>query len=132
MILKRKRLEANIDITPMIDVTFMVVIFFMLTSTFVLQPGIEIRLPTAVTRDLKEAKELIITVTKNGELYLNRERVTPVSLYHRLDRAFRNHDLIIIMADRDVKHHYVIEAMDIAKQAGIKKIAIATEVKEAE
>ncbi|MBI5207734.1 MAG: biopolymer transporter ExbD [Candidatus Firestonebacteria bacterium] len=129
---KRNRLSPSVDITPMIDVTFMVVIFFMLTSTFVLQPGIEIKLPKAVTRDLKESKELVVVLTKDGDLFLNREKVTPVSLYHRLENDFRDQNLIIIMADRDVKHHNVVEVMDIAKQVGIKRIAIATDVKEAE
>ncbi len=129
---KARRLTAGIDITPMIDVTFMVVIFFMLTSSFVLQPGIEIKIPKAVTRDVKEAKELVVAITKEGDLYLNREKVTPVTLYNLLDSNFKDRDLVIIMADRDVKHHNVVEVMDIAKQVGIKKIAIATDVKEAE
>ncbi|MBI5417606.1 biopolymer transporter ExbD [Candidatus Poribacteria bacterium] len=129
---KSRRLNPGIDITPMIDITFQVVIFFMLTSSFVLQPGISIQIPKAVTRDVQEAKELVVALTKEGDMFLNREKLTPQGLYTVLNQKFRDHKSIIIMADRDVKHHNVVEVMDIAKQVGIKKIAIATEVKEAE
>ncbi len=128
---KARRLSPSISITPLIDVVLLLVIFFMLSSTFVVQPGIKVRLPEAVTAERGEPRDLVLVLTREGALYLNDRMVTESELTDALAREFktRKSAYLIIRADKDARHGRVVALMDIAKQAGAKRLAFATEPK---
>ncbi len=128
---RTKRVSPSISITPLIDVVLLLVIFFMLSSTFVVQPGIKVRLPEAVTAERGEPRDLVLILTREGVLYLNDHKVTVRQLAGELTREFRARKdaYLIIRADKDVRHGRVVAVMDLAKQAGARRLAIATEPK---
>ncbi|MFQ6111735.1 MAG: ExbD/TolR family protein [Nitrospinota bacterium] len=128
---KARRVNPSISITPLIDVVLLLVIFFMLSSTFVVQPGIKVRLPKAVMAEQAEPRDLVLILTREGALYLNDRKVTEKQLAGELAREFkkRKDAYLIIRADKDARHGRVVALMDIAKQAGAKRLAIATEPK---
>jgi len=126
-----KTLGTRLDATPMADVVFLLLIFFMLSTSFVVQPGIQVRLPKAVTSEIQLKKDLILTITTENILFLNEEPVTLDGLGEALQAAFaqREDRLLIIKADQEVKHGLVVHVMDIAKLSGADRLAIATEPK---
>ncbi len=119
------------DAAPMADVVFLLLIFFMLSSSFIIQPGIKIKLPEAITSQAQLERQLILTVSKDKKIFLNEKRIAMKDLLPELKNVFldRKDKVLIIKADKRVLHGTVVEIMDKAKLAGAEKLAIATEVK---
>lgn len=120
------------DITPMIDVVFLLLIFFMLSTTFIVQPGITINLPKSSAEEMKKEKEEIdISISREGDFYLEGKKVTLQALYELFTKAAATskESIVIINADEMTSHGSVVSVMDSAKEAGITKLAVATESK---
>lgn len=126
---KRSRLLLNI--TPLIDVLFILIIFFAVSSTFLEQPGIKLALPQAEKTDLQKIDKAVIFVTSEKQILFRDKEISidnlgPLlkdAMDQSLDRS------LIINADRNVPHGFVVQIMDIARQNGVVKIVIATEKK---
>ncbi len=125
---ERKRSKIVINITSLIDVIFLLLIFFLVTSTFSEQPGLKIELPRAASSEPREVENLILSVTREGNLHLNQQPVERGDLSGLLAAAARKQDdpTLILKADREVSYGLVVELMDISHQAGLKKIVALT------
>ena len=82
----KKRLKANvrIDMTPMIDAVFLLLIFFMITSSIIKDPSININMPKAASSESQPDKDLVVTLSKDGALYLNETKILKKNLYRTL------------------------------------------------
>jgi biopolymer transport protein ExbD len=132
---KTRRVDPRVDITPLIDVVLLLVVFFMLTTTFIGAPAIKVDLPTSSAKEIsKERKEVKITITKDGKIYVDRATSgsgDPISLKELgklLNKTAReNRDtMVIVRADENTTHGNVVTVMDLAKKSGLNKLAIAT------
>ncbi len=123
-----RRVRAEPGMTSMIDVVFLLLLFFMLSSTFVVQTGITVNLPRAVTVERPVRKDLILIIDRKRRIFLDNRQVPFESLWGLLIEEMRvqPEGTLIIRADRDVPHGLVVRVMDVAKQAGASRIAIAT------
>ena len=124
----RKKALATIDIAPLIDVVFLLLIFFMLTSSFITEPGIEVNLPRAVTSEAIEEKNIVVTVTSENVLYIDGQVVTLQELTARLRRGHDEEKALFIRADRRASVGRIVEVWDLARDVGIPRVNIATEV----
>ncbi|MFC2061649.1 ExbD/TolR family protein [Elusimicrobiota bacterium] len=117
------------NMAPMADVVFLLLIFFMLTSAFVLEPGIDIDLPRAVTAEDQIRQKHILTITRDRTLLLDEDLVSFNTLHRILEDTYMGEKakLLIVRADENVPHGLVVRALDIARQAGVTQLAIATE-----
>jgi biopolymer transport protein ExbD len=120
--------KARIEIIPMIDVIFFLLVFFMVsTLSMTINRGLPVNLPTAATsqRDLRE--HLNLTLTQDGDIFLNKEPMTLYDLGPRVKTALASEPelMVIINADGDVRHHAVVEVMDELRLAGVARLAIA-------
>jgi biopolymer transport protein ExbD len=132
---KTRRVDPRVDITPQIDVVLLLVVFFMLTTTFIGAPAIKVNLPTSSAKEIsKERKEVKITITKDGKIYVDRATGgsgDPISLkelgklLNKVAREKRD-TMVIIRADENTTHGNVVAVMDLAKNSGLNKLAIAT------
>ncbi len=118
---------GTIDIAPLIDVVFQLLIFFMLTSTFIIQPGVRVRLPRAVTSEVLDEKNLVITITGENVLYIQDKVVTLSELRVMLKEAARKNISVLIKSDRTVSIGRVVEIWDICRQENISQLNIATQ-----
>lgn len=116
----------QIDIAPLIDIVFQLLIFFMLTSSFVMQPGIKVNLPKAVTSEVVKFENIDILVTSENVTYLNGKVVTTAELKTLLKQAAKRNQTILIKADRRASLGRVVEVWDLARELGITQINIAT------
>ncbi len=125
---RRRRLERRLDITALIDVVLLLVIFFMISTSFIVQPGIKVKLPQAGTKEEGTPEDLVVLVTKEGDLYYGDTKVTDQELRDRLGRDVRaeGNSVLIIKADEEAMHGRVVKVMDMAKTEGINRLAIAT------
>lgn len=126
----KRRLEIEkslLDIAPLVDIVFLLNIFFLLTSSFVSQPGIKINLPRAVTSEVLQERDLVITITKENIVYLNERITTTAELAEKLAVASGRKQPVLIKADRGASLGRVVEVWDICREKGIAQINIATQ-----
>lgn len=117
------------NMAPMADIVFLLLIFFMLTSSFVLEPGIDVKLPRAITAQDQIRQRHVLTITSGGSLLLDQEPVSFATLKRILEDTYAGQEsrLLIVRADSQVSHGLVVRALDIARQADVNQLAIATE-----
>jgi biopolymer transport protein ExbD len=122
---------VSMSITPLVDTMLNILIFVLLLGAFVVQPGIQVRLPEAVSKDEESRQEIVLVLTRDDRLYVNDDLVETTQLGTRLRERLsgRPDGVVIIRADKEVMHGRVVEVMDIAKGAGAVRLAIATEPK---
>ena len=108
----------------------LLLIFFLVTSTFSEQPGLKIQLPRAFSSEPREVEELVISVTREGEIFLNQKPVERNRLGLELKRAAGKLEepSVVMKADRDVSYGLVIELIDLSRRAGLEKIVALTAV----
>ena len=116
----------QIDIAPLIDMIFQLLIFFMLTSSFVMQPGIKVNLPKAVTSEIVKFENIEILVSSENITYLNGKVVTTQELRNLLSQAAKRKQSILIKADKRASLGRVVEIWDLCRDLGIVQINIAT------
>jgi biopolymer transport protein ExbD len=128
----KRRVGPTLNITPLIDVVLLLLIFFMISTTFIIQPGINVNLPETVTSEKHSGKEIVVVITKDNTVYLNEKKIDKNYILERFktEQDKNPNVLLIIKADKEVAHGHVVEIMDLAKQAGISRQAIATIPKE--
>lgn len=123
---KRTPFQAEFEMTPLIDCVFNLLLFFMLTSSFIVQPGIRINLPKAITSEVVHEKSLTVTVTQDDLLILNENAVTLQDLAVKLEAAAKDNLPLLIRADRKASLGKVVEIWDLCRDVGLTKVNIAT------
>ncbi len=121
--------EVRLDITPIVDTVFNLLIFFALSLNFIVTPGIKVNLPESITEEIiRERDELIIVMNKDNTIFVDGRSISTENLALLLTKAAQKsrETLVIIQADQDVSHGSVVSMMDLAKKAGLKRLAIAT------
>ncbi len=116
----------QIDIAPLIDMVFLLLIFFMLTSSFVMQPGIKVNLPKAVTSESVKLENVEIIVSGENVAYVNGRVITNKDLKNLLKELVKQDRSVLIKADRRSSLGIVVEIWDMARDLGIAQINIAT------
>lgn len=124
-----EKVMATLNMTPIIDCVLQLLIFFMLTSSFVLQTGIPVDLPKARAPKLQEQQDIVITITRNNETFLNEDKISleqlPVALLEKVSKDSKK--MVLIKPDRRVETGKLVEIMGIAKSVGVESLGIATE-----
>jgi len=121
--------KGEINLAPLIDMVFQLIIFFMLSSSFIMQPGIKIKLPKAETTETIKEREIFVDISENGTIFYNGKSVSLVKLKSIFEEEIKNYDneiILVIKGDKDTKHGIVVSVMDLARKCGIERIAIAT------
>ena len=124
--------EVTIEITSLIDVMFTLVLFFLVTTTFVSAPGMKVDLPKSSAQDIqRDKKDITIVIGSNHQLLINQKAVNERELQAKLSAQAKENPqtLVIIQADQGVSHGLVVRIMDYAREAGLSRLAIATEPK---
>lgn len=124
--------NAGIDMTPIIDVVFQLLAFFMITSTYIKTAAINVDLPSSKTSDIQPVREAVITLYKNGNITLNDERIDFNDLGIKIKELYiKDKELVVtIRGDKSVNYGVLVETMDIVRLAGVRRMSLATIVKE--
>ncbi len=116
----------QIDIAPLIDMVFQLLIFFMLTSSFVMQPGIKINLPKAVTSEAVKYDNIDIAISAENIIYVNGKVMTTQELKGLLRQVAKRDVSILIKADKRASLGRVVEIWDMCRDLGVTHVNIAT------
>jgi len=130
--IEKKKKSLGINITSLIDVMFILLIFFMVSSSFIEQPGMKLELPTIKSQEVARIENLVMFVSKEGNIMLGKDAVTLDSLDIEIDRLIPEikEKTLILKADKATEHGLIVQIMDIAKRSGLKKIVIGTKIEE--
>jgi biopolymer transport protein ExbD len=127
----QNRTISKMETAAFADIIFLLLIFFLLSSSFILPTEIPVNPPDSSEAVTPEDKPTVVTLTKAGEIYIDDERVPEAdleaALRGRLDGAASR--AVAIRADESINVGRLVEVMDLAKEAGAEKLAIATEKK---
>ena len=121
--------KGRLDIAPLIDVIFLLLIFFMLTSSFILQPGIRVNLPKAVTSEVLHEGLVVVVVTADNNVYVNERPVDTGELTSHISMAAREDMSVLIKADKEADLGRIIEVWDMCRKMDIQQVNIATSEK---
>ncbi|HEY3346097.1 MAG TPA: biopolymer transporter ExbD [Nitrospirota bacterium] len=125
----KTKIMADINITPLTDVVMVLLVIFMVTTPLMMNEALKIKLPTAASAEVQVEQTTTISVTPGDIIYLNKAQVSLEDLKGLLaSRMASSPDkTVVIKADKDIRHGLVVNVLDIAKEAGALKLAIATE-----
>ncbi len=120
------RMITEINVTPLVDITLVLLIIFMVTTSYIVNPSIKVDLPKAATGSDQLRTTLALTLTKDGQIYLNGDRSDEAQVVRQIAADLpKNPDLqAIIAADKVVPHGSVVHIIDLVKRAGVRKFAI--------
>jgi biopolymer transport protein TolR len=120
---------AEINVTPLVDVMLVLLIIFMITAPM-LKEGMDVNLPVASgTPQAEQEEQLILTLTKQGAIYLNQTAYTLEALRPKLQALYqaRPDRPVFLRADTEVPYGSVVQIMDEVKKAGVFKLGMITQ-----
>ena len=114
-------------IIPMIDIIFFLLVFFMMSMlTMVVQKSINLNLPQTASAQIDLQKTLPISVTSDGTIYVEQEKIPKDSFKKRMEIEKNRNPDIVLRADEKSEHGDFVFVLDQLKSVGISKIGIAT------
>lgn len=124
------RRRARIEIIPLIDIVFFLLATFVMVSlSMVKNQGIAVNLPKASTAASRETPATVtLTVTEDGTLYWNKERLDRAEVSKRLKRTAKTDPdvSIVLNGDEQASFGSAVSVLDEARKAGLKKVSIQT------
>jgi len=126
--IRRNKTSMLLDIAPLIDVMFMLLLFFILTSSFS-RPSIPLKMPEASNKEKVEKEDLIISVDKDDNIFLNRQKVDMEELGSLVEQKLADSEKkrTIFQGDESILYKRFVSIMDVLKSSGAKEINIAHE-----
>jgi biopolymer transport protein ExbD len=120
---RRGRLAINL--TSLIDVLFLLLIFVLVSARFEEVGGVAVELPQGRSKELPKRQTLILTLTAEGDLYLDEEPLSLAALGPALRAAAARarETTLVVRADQAVRSGRLLQAMDVAKQQGLERVA---------
>lgn len=117
--------------TPMADIIFNLLLFFLLTASFAAETGLELALPRAVEPSVLPAEEVVVTLTRSGQLYINELEVPWKEMEPQLAGAIRRAERhrVVLRGDEGVELGRVVEVLDAARRNGAEGMSLAAEAR---
>ena len=129
---KKNKVISQINVTPFVDVMLVLLIVFMITAPL-LTVGVSVDLPKTKASQLNSKGDpIIISIKKNGELYIQEREIDNFQLLPRLKAiSSGNKNLkIYVRGDKDVSYGLVLNTIAKIKSSGFKKVALVAKLQE--
>ena len=133
--------EDDMDLTPMVDVTFLLLIFFMITAAFALHKSLEVppindeeAAPTQTVEDL-EVDSVVIRIDQDNVFWIGAPKweeekragsvqVMLVTLREARESLTKGSAKLLVQANGDARHEFVVAALDAGSGAGMEEIRL--------
>lgn len=123
--------RARIEIIPMIDTIFFLLVFFMITSLAMIPMSAHrVTLPSSQTADLKPTEKVVVSLSKEGNYYVDQQKLLRVGDIKTLvsRRLSLNPNIVVVInCDKSQPMPKLTEAFDLIKQANAQNVMIATD-----
>ena len=120
--------KNKIDILPMIDIIFSILAFLIISSLYLTRvETVSVELPKASNSITQNKKFINISIDKGGNLFLNKTRIKLQDIKDKVvNLTNENKNLVVLNADENVSHGYVISVLDVLMSIDGLKLAIST------
>ena len=119
---------SQINVTPLVDVMLVLLVIFMVTAP-IIQQGVQVNLPQTKASAITGSEEpLIVTVAKDGKIYLNDNVIGLADLGTKRSaiRKIQADKQVYLRADQDVRYGTVMKTIAEIKQAGIERLGMVS------
>ncbi|MFO8083994.1 MAG: protein TolR [Desulfobacterales bacterium] len=123
------RLMSDINVTPFVDVMLVLLIVFMVAAPMMIE-GVEVSLPQATSKPMEtEQEQLIVSVNKKGEIFLNDYEVALDELGEKLNLIIKGQSdrEVYLRADKEIPYGIVVRVMSEIKNIGVERLGMVTE-----
>jgi biopolymer transport protein ExbD len=125
------RVNADINMTPMIDVMLVLLIIFMIVTPLI-AAGFQAKLPAGnnLDADAEDDTDMVLGIDRDNQYFLNGQPITLDRLEPQLQAIYaaRTEDKVLYFkADVNVKYAKIQEAVEMARRSGVRVLAAVTE-----
>lgn len=119
---------SQVNVTSLVDITLVLLIVFMLTAPL-LQEGMEIELPRAEVEGIDMSDSWIVTVGRDGTLFLNERQVAMEDLSAAVETRIlaSGAQEVFIRGDAGVPYGTVVRVIGVLKGAGVENVGLVAE-----
>jgi biopolymer transport protein TolR len=118
---------SEINVTPLVDVMLVLLVIFIVAAPLLIQ-SVQVKLPkTSATSPVTKSGQIVLSIDKHGEYYIDQRRVNVDALEQALvRRKTAGASSVQIDADHAVPYGRVARVLAIINRAGISKLAFAS------
>ncbi|MCQ2743824.1 MAG: biopolymer transporter ExbD [bacterium] len=125
----RKAIFNDINITPLTDIFLVLLIIMMVVAPTFQSIDNSITIPEINSGASIEQGKVVVSVTKDGTIYVDSKKTTPSMLVKDLEtvKGEGENPELVVKADEKVKSSVIMQIMDAAQDAHYKKLIVAGE-----
>jgi biopolymer transport protein ExbD/biopolymer transport protein TolR len=127
-----KKVNSNINVTPMVDVMLVLLIIFMVITPM-LNNKVNVDLPVAtaavIMENANKEDAITVAVTRDGKTFLGADQVNPDQLGPKISSKLENKTdkEVYLRADQRANYGKVMNAVDQIRTAGVSELGLLTE-----
>jgi biopolymer transport protein ExbD/biopolymer transport protein TolR len=121
-------LNVDINVTSLVDVAFVLLIIFMITAP-IMQGGVDVRLPRAAAKPLEPQTGLIVTVDREGRIFIDQTGLSYDDFRATFPAFVRTKrpSGVYLRADARVGYGRVVQVLAVIRAAGIADVGLVAE-----
>jgi biopolymer transport protein ExbD len=122
--------KVRIEMLPLIDIVFLLLIFFIYAMlSMAVHRSLPVSLPVSSTAEIHRELNLSISVTSNGNIFLDKTMVSPedlqIILQDRVQKAADHNSVQVdLFADKDLSYQKLYGVLDIVRTAGVSNVSL--------
>lgn len=122
---------SQVNVTSLVDVTLVLLIVFMLTAPL-LSEGVEVDLPRAKVQGIDMSDSWVVTVTRDGSVYLNERKLGFDELAAEIETRVVSSGAreVYVRGDGEVPYGTVVRLIGVLKGAGIENVGLVSRPEE--
>ena len=130
-----KKVNSNINVTPMVDVMLVLLIIFMVITPM-LNNKVNVDLPVAVAatvmEDANKEDAVTVAVTRDGKIFLGGDAISIDDMGGKISSKLENKTdkKVFFRADNRATYGKVMDAIDGIRTAGVSQLGLLTEKKD--
>src|SRR5213082_2075315 len=121
-------LNADINVTSLVDVAFVLLIIFMITAP-IMQGGVDVRLPRAQARPLEPKSGLVVTLDRDGRIYMEQAALSYDDFRATFPAFVRTKRPtgVYLRADGRVPYADVVQVLAVIRASGVNDVGLVAE-----
>ena len=122
--------KPEVMIIPMIDIMFFLLVFFIMSTLYMVNlKTVDVNLPKGQTAQTQLNVTYLVTVRKDGSLWLEDKQIDEATLLRRARAESQKNQrfAVVVRADGDLNYSGVMELLDKFRKEGITRFGLAAE-----